>query len=101
MKNTASNCKSLTGLPSLINELKNIVMNALKELQGAGSELQENLEKAITIKSACNKKGLKTPKECYLECGKPINPTPKEKKEWLAKRKSKGSKKVHKAANKK
>jgi hypothetical protein len=89
VKNTATNCRNLTSLPSLINEFKQTVQNTLAEIQGATKELNEVKSKLSEISKKCSAKNLTSPKECYLECGKPIKVTPEAKKEWDKKNKSK------------
>lgn len=89
VKNTATNCRNLTALPSLINEFKQTVQNTLVEIQGATKELNEVKSKLSEIGKKCSAKNLTSPKECYLECGKPIKVTPEAKKEWDKKNKSK------------
>jgi hypothetical protein len=49
IKNTATNCKQLGSLPSLVNELRLTVQNSLLEIQGASKELEESKSKLSEI----------------------------------------------------
>jgi hypothetical protein len=89
IKNTATNCKNLGSLPSLVNELRLTVQNSLLEIQGASKELEESKSKLSEIGKKCSEKKLTSPKDCYLECGKEVKVSPEAKKEWERRKKTK------------
>ena len=66
VKNTASNCKELGKIPSLVKELQMTVTNAIKELQEAGKELNKNKAKLTDIRKKLLDKKVSSPKDCYL-----------------------------------
>jgi multidrug efflux pump subunit AcrB len=84
VKNTASNCKELGKLPTLVKEIQLTVTNAIMELQAAGKELNDNKAKLVSIRKKCLEKKSDSPKICYLACGTEIKNTPELKKEWEA-----------------
>lgn len=86
VKNTALNAAGLAKMPALVNELKDTIANAFKELQATVKEYNEKKDKADEIKKKCNDKHKETPRECYLECGNKIEETPEETKKWKAKK---------------
>jgi hypothetical protein len=88
VKNTASNSKNLAKLPGLVNDLKDLIANAFKEIQGAGAEMNENKDKSEEIKKKCTDKKADTPKTCYLECGKEIESSKELEKKWKASKKA-------------
>lgn len=87
MKNTASNVKSLGGLPALVNELKESIASSLAEISAASKELSK--ANPADIRTKCQAKKLTTPTECFKECGGEIKVTPEAKKAWEAERKAK------------
>lgn len=82
IKNVSMNCKSLGSVPNLVNELKMIVLNGLKEVQAASKELNDHKAKLGDIGKKCQEAKLTTPKDCYLKHGNKIEVTPALKAEW-------------------
>lgn len=89
VKYTATNCKQLGSLPELVKQLGETIKASILEIKDATKELTESLGKFSTIGKKCSDKDLKSPKDCYLECGKKIMVTAEDKK----KQKKKKSKK--------
>ena len=95
VKNTASNCKHMASLPTLVNDLRKLVTDCITELQSIVKELNNKKTKLADIGKTCQSKKLVLPKECYLECGDKIDSSAEKKKEW-DKNKGKGKKKGNK-----
>lgn len=87
MKNTASNVKSIGGLPSLVNDLKDTIVNALKELQGAAGEIAK--ASPVDVRTKCQAKKLTTAVQCHAECGAAVKASAEDKKAWEAAQKKK------------
>jgi len=94
VKNTAVNCKHMANLPSLLTDLKDLVTNSLLSRSKAQSKRSTIKNKLLQIGKTCESKKLKTPKDCYVECGNKIEVTSEAKKKWEkeSKKKSKANK---------
>ena len=79
----------------MVNDLKDTIVNALKELQGAAGELSK--ASPVDIRTKCQAKKLTTAVACFKECAAPVKETPEGKKEWEAKNKKAQKKKTVKA----
>lgn len=86
-KNTATNSKHMAKLPSLVTGLKDTIQEAFESIQGAGKELTAKKDKLSDIGKDCAAKKLEYPKDCYLECGDPINVDGNAKKRHAAQQK--------------
>ena len=100
VKNTATNCKALAGIPALCKELQETILSSLKEIQEAGKELEANKDKLGDIKKKCEAEKKTEACECYLLCGKPIVCSADDKKKWSASNKKAKAKAKAKAIGK-
>ena len=79
----------------MVNDFKDTIVNALKELQAAASEISK--ASPADVRTKCQAKKLTCAVGCYKECGTPIKETPEGKKAWEAKNKKAQKKKAIKA----
>lgn len=83
VRNTATNSRNLALLPTFLSNFSVTIKNSLQEIIEATKELKESKGKLSDIGKECAEKELTSPKDCYLECGRPINVSKETKKEWV------------------